>query len=131
MRIIRLYPLSVVSQAFLGKFLFFVVVLLSGFLYESHSVLSADKTKSNSNIALSQEASKVFEACASMIEPTRNNSPDATLLENTDDEFNSLKKLAEGTSSSLSVLIDGSISLAKYFYTPASCRYIIFSVFRI
>ncbi len=131
MRRMRLYSKHVVSRAFRDRFPLLVgLLLLTVSLYADPSVAPIVKAKSNSTIFISQNASELFHASTTLM-ATPENSLDPMPFENADDEFKSLKKYAEGSSSSLSVFIKGSLFLPNYFYSPASCRYINYSVFRI
>jgi len=120
----RLFSTHVVSPAFGGKFQLLIgLLLLTGNLYAAPSPRPVDKAKLYFNTFASPPAAELCQV--------RANNPDVLLLENTDSEFKSLEKHAEGSSCSLSVFIERNIPLSRYSYFPASSRYVIFSVFRI
>ncbi|CAN5426436.1 hypothetical protein BH09BAC3_BH09BAC3_06570 [soil metagenome] len=131
MRRLRLNFIYVLSKAWRAKFpLLAGLLLLTGSLYADHSLSPVVKAKSNSITSLSQSASELFHVSITLV-ATPDNSSDPMPFENADDEFKSLKKYTEGSSCSLSVFIKGSNLLPKYFYSPASFRYINFRGFRI
>jgi hypothetical protein len=127
----QVYSVKRVMSVLVAMTLLPGMLLLTGCMFAGPCPQTIGKSTSHFITADLPASTELPAGKVAYIESTLSHNLDATILETTDDEFRSLKKQPESIFSSLSFLIDGRVPIHKYFYFPSSCRYIIFSIFRI